>query len=75
MGPKRCHHDTRKDSCAECNGPMQAERQLRGVQPLPSREGENLLQEVQPLPPRQAEKELRGLQVSTRGSGKLKEEL
>jgi|TARA_B110000259_G_scaffold465_2_gene685 hypothetical protein len=54
---------------------MQAERQLRGVQPLPSREGEKLLQEVQPLPPRQAEKELRGLQVSTRGSGKLKEEL
>ena len=40
----------------------QAERQLQGVQPLPSRQGETPLRSVQPLPSREAEKRLRELQ-------------
>ena len=49
----------------------EAETQVRGVQPLPPREGEMRLRGVHPLPPRQVDKELRGVQNGTRGSAEF----
>ena len=49
----------------------EVETQLQGMHPMPAREAERQLCSVQPLPSRQAEKEVRGLQVSTHGSGEF----
>ena len=49
----------------------EAEKQLRGVQPVPPRQAETELRGVQPLPPREAEKELRGMQGSTRDEKRI----
>ena len=51
-----------RDGRKEAVPAREAERQLRGVQPLPARQAETQLRGVQSLPSREGEKQLRGVQ-------------